>query len=70
MTESSLRAVVSQRRPNAILGWTILAFVTAVALGELIGGERVWGLSFWWSSPSRLSHPGRFVTRRRCFRGK
>ncbi|MFC6785442.1 hypothetical protein [Halobaculum halobium] len=43
MTESSLRAVVSQRRPNAILGWTILAFVTAVALGELIGGERVWG---------------------------
>lgn len=44
MQRSGLRHVVEDRRLNAGMGWSVLIFTAAVALGELIGGEVVWGV--------------------------
>ena len=44
MTQSGLRAVVEDRRTNAVLGWLVLAFTAAVAVRELAVGEQVWGV--------------------------
>ncbi|PSQ06530.1 hypothetical protein BRC97_06115 [Halobacteriales archaeon QS_6_71_20] len=43
MRRSGLRRFVEGRRGNALLGWLVVAFLTAAALGELRAGERVWG---------------------------
>jgi len=43
MTQSGLRAVVEEQRANAVIGWTILAFLAASGASELISGEQVWG---------------------------
>ncbi|MFC7136800.1 hypothetical protein [Halobaculum litoreum] len=43
MTQTGLRAVVEDRRTNAVVGWAILAFLTAVAGRELLVGEQMWG---------------------------
>lgn len=43
MTQSGLRAVVEERRTNAVIGWTILAFLAASGARELLSGEQVWG---------------------------
>ncbi|SHH32681.1 hypothetical protein [Halobaculum gomorrense] len=40
---TGLRRAVDSRRPNAVLGWTVLAFITAVALREIAVGEQLWG---------------------------
>ncbi|WP_435063940.1 hypothetical protein [Halobaculum sp. EA56] len=43
MTQSGLRTVVEDRRANAAVGWTVLAFLAVSGAGEVVSGERVWG---------------------------
>ena len=44
MKASGLHHVVEDHRYNAGLGWLVLGFTAAVAAGELVGGEVVWGV--------------------------
>ncbi|QZP37815.1 hypothetical protein [Halobaculum magnesiiphilum] len=43
MTQSGLRTVVEDRRANAVIGWTVLAFLAASGGSELLFGQQVWG---------------------------